>query len=82
VSGGFALRPLAVGEGPLVQRDRLRQSPLRIVGSGEVASEIQGAGVGFALQPLEVGGGPLHVLAIDVRVVITAPLARRAATGP
>ena len=55
-----AQHPLAVGEGPLEQRDRLGQAPRRLVGGGEVVAGGQGVGVVGAQHPLAVGEGPLE----------------------
>ena len=51
--------PLAVGEGPLVQRDGLVQAPRRLIGAGEVVAGGQGIGVVGAQDPLGVGEGAL-----------------------
>jgi len=59
---GLAEEPLAVGEGPLVQRDGLGQPPGRPVGSSEVVPGGQGVGVGLAEDPLAVGKELLAVL--------------------
>ena len=51
--------PLAVGQGPLVQRDRLGGPARGLVGEGEVVPGGQGVGVVRAQDPLAVGQGPL-----------------------
>ena len=48
-----------VGEGLLVQRDRLDSPPGRLVSVGEVVARGQGVGVVGAQQPLGVGKGLL-----------------------
>ena len=54
-----AQHPLAIGEGPLEQWDRLVQPPRRLVGASEVVAGGQGVGVVGAQHPLAVGEGPL-----------------------
>ena len=49
-----AQHPLQVGQGPLVQRDRLGGPARRPVGGGEVAPRAQGVGVVRAQHPLGV----------------------------
>ena len=61
VGVGVAEDPLAVGEGPLVQRDGLVQPPGLLVGKSEIVTGSQGVGVGLAEDPLAVGEGPLAV---------------------
>lgn len=51
--------PLGVGEGPLVQRDRLGESSRRLVGGGEVVAGGQGVGVVITEDPLTISRGPL-----------------------
>ena len=51
--------PLAVGQGLLVQGDRLGGPARRLVGVGEVVPRGQGVGVVGAEDPLAVGQGPL-----------------------
>ena len=58
-----AQHPLAVGERPLKQRDRLGRPPRILVGHREVVPRCQGGRVVGALQPLAVGERPLKVKA-------------------
>ena len=55
----LAEHPLPVGQGLLVQRDRLGGPARRLVGVGEVVPRGQGVGVVWAEHPLPVGQGLL-----------------------
>ena len=66
---------LAVGQGPLVQRDRLGGPARGPVGQGEVVPGVQGVGVVRAQDPLAVGQGPLvqrNRLGDPARVLVSA----------
>jgi hypothetical protein len=61
--GGGVVRaqdPLAVGQGPLEQRDRLGDPARLTAGDGEAVPGGQGSGVIRAQDPLAVGQGPLE----------------------
>ena len=57
--GGRGRAPAPVGQGALVQRDRLGGPARRPVGDGEVVARVQGVGVVGAQDPLAVGQGRL-----------------------
>jgi hypothetical protein len=53
-----AEHPLAVGEGPLEERDRLDETARRLIGKREAVPGAVGLRVVGAKDPLAVGGDP------------------------